>query len=241
MNIDELCSFYCLNSKVERSESIKESYKKVDISCNFYEGVNKNDPYIVQLEKRYFNCVYCMYGHMNMIHDFYYNTDKQYGIFSEDDIYIHINFKKYLENIIVDFERLNLDVLLLSYLTNFKITEEFIDFKLKNENMRSNENFQYNYHNFPDNLWGSQMYLLSRKHAKFLLDKYYDGIAYTELYDKCEGLPPLSADWTITKDGNRALIFPLLAIEKPCNYEHYGQNYLHNYTYLNFFVENEYV
>jgi len=28
-----------------------------------------------------------------------------------------------------------------------------------------------------------------------------------------EGGKPFSADWTITKDGNRALIFPMLAVE----------------------------
>jgi len=240
-NIDDICSFYCLNGRLDRREYIRETFNKLDISCNFYEGVNKNDPTIIKLVEKYHNCIYCMYGHLNMIYDFYYNTDKQFGIFCEDDIYIHKNFNKYLQNIIIDFDILKLDVLLLGYLTCFEIKEEFVDFQLKNDNVTSNINFPYNYHNFPEHLWGTQMYLLSRKQAKFLLDKYYDGIAYIEQSEKNNNLPPLSADWTITKDGNRALLYPLLVIEKPCQYEDYGQHYTHNYANLNFYKEEDFV
>ena len=82
-----------------------------------------------------------------------------------------------------------------------------------------------------------KMYVNWTNIVPVLLDKYYDGIAYMEKADKDTDMPPLSADWTLTKDGNRALLYPLLVIEKPGNYGDYGQNNIHNFPYLKFYIE----
>jgi hypothetical protein len=52
---------------------------------------------------------------------------------------------------------------------------------------------------------GSQMYMISRKYAREVLDTYT--LAWTHLGK------PFAADWTITKSGNRAMIYPMLGLE----------------------------
>lgn len=234
--MDDICSFYCLNGNSARESHIKETFKNIDISCNFYKGVDKNDPMIIKLVEKYSICIYCMYGHVNMIHDFYYNTNKPYGIFCEDDILIHKNLKNYLPNIFNDFEALKLDILLLGYLTNFSIREHYIGFDLKS-NISTSMESPYKYHNYPFELWGAQMYLISRKYAKVILDNYYDVIAYMKKSEQDESLPPLSSDWTITKNGNRALLFPMLAFEK---YQP-EKCCTNNFAYKNFYIEGEFL
>jgi hypothetical protein len=95
----------------------------------------------------------------------------------------------------------------------------------------------YQYHHYPFDLWGTQMYVLSRKYAKNVIDTYSDIFAYAEKAEIDKTMHPLSADWTITKNGNRALLFPMLAFEKfqpdKCR--------TNNYAYNNFYVEGEYV
>ena len=53
------------------------------------------------------------------------------------------------------------------------------------------------------------MYILNRKHAKYLIDKYYKNYA--------DENSDFIADIIITKDGNRALISPVLAVEEKIN------------------------
>lgn len=235
MTVEDICSFYCLNGNPAREPDIKQTFQNLDISCNFYKGVDKNDPVIIELAQNN-RAIYCMYGHINMIHDFYYNTDKPYAIICEDDIVIHKNLKNYLTNIIHDFEALELDILLLGYLTNFPIHEKYIGFDLKSNNQH-NMGHPYKYHNYPFELWGTQMYLLSRKYAKFVLDNYSHPLAYMKRTENDKTLPPLSSDWTITKNGNRALLFPMLAFEKyqddKCS--------TNNYAYTHFYIEAEFV
>jgi GR25 family glycosyltransferase involved in LPS biosynthesis len=205
-----------------------ERFEKINIKCNFYDGVNHDDETIKILVNKYNESIYCMYGHMNMIHNFYYNTTKSYGIFCEDDIVIHKDFKNKFIDIITNFENLKLDVLLLGYLSTFNLSNSY-------------KNKTTNYYEYPDNLWGTQMYMLSRTSAKAILDIYYNGISYIEK-SLNNNLPPLSADWTITKYGNRALYFPLLVIENDDKiYNDHGQYYLHHYTFVNNYIEGDYI
>ena len=160
-------------------------------------------------------CWCCMLGHIDMIKNFYDNSEEEFGIFCEDDVYIHKDFKLMLPNIIEDFKLMNLDVLLLGYLIPFEIKSYYQNFELK-----------YTYHNYPNDLWGSQMFMFSKKHAKYLLDKFNIEYAVKSLNDNT--IQPFSSDWTITKEGNRALIYPMLAVEmadKKCG--HYGQDTFH--------------
>jgi GR25 family glycosyltransferase involved in LPS biosynthesis len=235
MNINNSIEFYCLNyNNPERKESMINRFKKLDMSCYFYHGVDKDDTRVKHLTLDS-NASSCMYGHLDMIHHFYHTSNKPYGIFCEDDILIHKDFKKFLPQIIEEFEALQLDVLLLGYLVIENINTNFIDVKLKKNIIFENEN--YYIYTFPNEIWGAQMYLLSRENAKKLLDKYYVGYAEKTLYDK--KLTPFSSDWTITKDGNRALVYPILVIENnEKKYNQEGQCNLHYSCYLNHYKEN---
>ena len=62
------------------------------------------------------------------------------------------------------------------------------------------------------------MYILSRKYAKFIIDKYYNNFADKTLYDDAT---IFTSDNIITKDGNRALLSPMLAVEEKKNQNEY--------------------
>lgn len=239
--INELCAVYCLSyNNQERKLSMENRFKELNINATIYEGVNFNDPRIFgrildDNTKRVWSFTY---GHFDMIEKFYNNTDKEYGIFCEDDILIHKNLSKDITNIIEKFKIMNLDLLLLGYIldcTNVKdnnIQDYYQGFDIK----ASFDNSIYKYYNYPDNLWGAQMYMITRKQAKFLLDKYIYGYADKSLIDK--NMTPFSIDWTATKDGRRASIYPMYAIENGkthynnCdNQEKYHQgSFLSNYN-----------
>ena len=72
------------------------------------------------------------------------------------------------------------------------------------------------------------MYLISRSYAKFLLNKYTLEFAVSNLND-----PPYNPDWIITKNGNRAIIHPLIAVEEgDTKTDHSGQNDFHRSCFL---------
>ena len=221
---------YCLNYNNEtRRIKMEKIFNELGMDCFFYNGVDFSDERI----NKYNNiicdhtkkCWSCMYGHLDMIHKFYYNTDKEIGIFCEDDIYIHKDFKKHINDIINNFNELKIDVLLLGYLLPFKLDPsiQYWGFDKKNLNI-DNNSFQY--YNYPNDVWGTQMYMLNRTYAKYLLDKYSND--YAILTTKNSELTSFSADWSITKDGNRALIQPMLAVEdNKITYDHHGQMDFH--------------
>lgn len=201
--MDDLIYFSCLNyNNVDRKTAMEERFKQLNITCTMYKGVNPEE------DKRFISLpshankrvISCMYGHLDMIHAFYYTTDKKYGIFCEDDIYLHKDFSARLFDIIHnDMDEMKIDILLLGYLFPSKI-----------DNIEKNTK-PYNYYHYGDDLWGAQMYLLTREYAKFVLDKYSESYLEKTLIDST--LTPFSADWTITKNGKRFMVYPMLAVE----------------------------
>lgn len=232
---------YCLSfNNLRRMTEMENRFKQLDIKCSFYDGVDSNDPRIFNNNKNSVVWSYTL-GHLDMIRNFYDNSEKEFGIFCEDDIFIHKDFNKLIPNIIEDFKLMELDVLLLGYLIPFKITSQYNGFELKNKNNNdSNNNLKYVYHNYPNDLWGAQMYMLTKKHAKYLLDKYTVEYAIRTLTDNT--LQPFSSDWTITKEGNKGLIYPMLAVEtadKKCG--HYGQDTFHENCKIMNYDPNMYI
>jgi len=221
--------FYCLNYNNEkRKKDMQRRFGTLKINCDFFPGVDFADERISRFSeliddatKRVWSC---MYGHLDMIHDFYYNTKKDFGIFCEDDIFLHKNLNNYWPRICLDFSCLKLDVLLLGYLlqTNPNDSEDFTMKRLYISNS------PFTYYSFPDYVWGTQMYMLSREHAKYLLDKYGTGSGYAERTILDKSLVPFSADWTLTKEGNRAIITPIVVVEdNDTTYENDGQFHFH--------------
>uniref|UniRef100_A0A6C0DJD3 Glycosyl transferase family 25 domain-containing protein n=1 Tax=viral metagenome TaxID=1070528 RepID=A0A6C0DJD3_9ZZZZ len=238
--------FFCLNyNNDERKINMKMRFAQLDIECTFMPGVDFTDNRISNYHeildngtKRVWSC---MYGHLDMIHMFYCNTNKEYGIFCEDDIFIHKNIKNYLPRICFDFNALNLDVLLLGYLLQDRVSNLPPNFQKEFPIKFLNDNKSpFIYHSFPEYLWGAQMYMLSRKHAKFLLDKYMKG--YSELTIQNKDIVPFSADWTLTKDGNRALISPILVVEdNSSSYDDIGQKSFHKQCFDSHYEDDLFV
>jgi GR25 family glycosyltransferase involved in LPS biosynthesis len=195
--------FYCLSYNGYGKISMQNIFNKMGIEATFYSGVSFNDRRLHKLEEGLKRIWSTCYGHLDMIRTFY-ESDKEYGIFCEDDIIIRNDFIKNLPDIIADFNKLDLDILMLGYLCENKI-DEYSNFPT----LLVKEPFKYLH--YPDDLWGTQMYMISKAQALKILSKYYYGYAEKTLIDR--SLTPFSADWTITKEGKRALIYPLIAIE----------------------------
>jgi GR25 family glycosyltransferase involved in LPS biosynthesis len=230
--INEKCEFYCLcyNNPV-RYKSMKERFGKVGLDLNVFEGVDISDPRIANQpidigQKRLWSITY---GHIEMLRLFL-NTDKKYGFFCEDDIYLRKDFADELPNIMNEFEIMNLDFLLLGHMTNFKIEWWMSQYPLK---VIMDER-PYRYHSYPDMHWGAHLYMVTRKHAQALIDKFGNGYADATLTDS--SIPSFSPDWTVTKQGNRALMYPMMAIEDSIgDYGHAGQTEYHkSSTRLNY-------
>jgi GR25 family glycosyltransferase involved in LPS biosynthesis len=230
MTISE-CEFYCLshNNPIKKKR-MEERFQELNIDCLFYDGLNKDDIRIngYNINKFLKRKWSITYSHLDIIKQFYINSDKKYAVICEDDICIHRNIKYILNKITSDFNILNLDILLLGYMLPYKIDNEHIsmNYKLKaNINVKSS----FKYHEYPEYLSGCQMYMISRNYAHYLLTTYYHVYASVKLNK------PFLSEKIIIKDGNRALIYPMLAVEDEhqddlyhqlCHNVHFNENYI---------------
>jgi len=219
----ENISFYCINFlDKNRKEKMINRFNFFELSLQFVPPVYQSDARLpqkddgIECDRRTWSI---MLQHMDSISDFYNNSNNEYAIICEDDILLHKDFVSYLPNIIIDFEELKLDILLLGYLLNISADA----LSTSSEFSLIQKNKKYSYYALPYHLWGSQMYLINRKHAKFLLDKYTIVYAITNI-----NTSPYNPDWTITKDRHHLLIYPMLALEEGgTKTDHIGQNEFH--------------
>jgi hypothetical protein len=202
---------YKNNERKERM--IKRFSSLLFNNINFVKEVNVDDDRIVcfshlenydKIEKRTWSI---MIQHLDSIKDFYDNNNDNYCIICEDDIFISKDLNYKITDIIKDFDSLSLDILMLGYLLPFKIEKNSSHFPV----LLTNKENSYNIHKYPQDIWGTQMYMITKKYAKFLLEKFTNLYAYYNL-DK-----PYNPDWIITKNGKRALINPMFAVEEGVN------------------------
>lgn len=222
--------FYVINFKDDaRKERMVSRFDQLGIELHFVNPVYENDPRM-ENTPLYKRTSAIMLQHLDSIRDFYENTSEKHCIVCEDDIHISKHLHEHLPQIIQDFDTLELDLLLLGYLYRYGVQGNS-HFSL----LKQNEN--YTYHWYPDEIWGSQMYLISRKHAETLLNKYTIEFAVEQL-EKVHYNP----DWTITKFGKRALISPMLAVEEGDNKSNNeGQNEFHRTCHLNNYNPNVHI
>ena len=237
--MNETYKIYCLSyDNPVRLSDMQRRFSTIGASCSFYEGVPFTDHRLTDRNltdpiKRQWSFTY---GHFDMINKFYNDSDAEFGIFCEDDILIDRKLLDYLPEIISDFRSMDIDVLLLGYLIPFAIDSSTPNFTIR----KSNHDTQLSYYDYPEDLWGAQMYMISREYAKVLIDKYSNGYADQTLVDS--SLTHFSADWTITKDGRRAVVYPLLSIEDgKTNYSHEGQARYHAQCYSANFDESRFI
>lgn len=223
----ESCQFYCLSyNNKEKRNSMKKRFDSLNIKCRFYTGVDPNNDdrfkgyKLNKIQLRQWSCTY---GHLDIINDFFYNSDKPFAIICEDDICIHKDIKTLLHFIISDFNLLRLDILLLSYLLPYRIGSSHISngFSYKTT---IPEDSSFSYHNFPNYISGTQMYIITRNYASKLLDKYYDD--YAGIRDNA-----FLSDKVLFGTQNRALLYPMLAVENE-NQEDLYHKLCHNIHFI---------
>ena len=226
-----MVGFYCLSHKNEkRRECILKMFASQNLEPVFYDGVDASDPRIRDrgLDTNTERCWSIMYGHLDMLRLFL-DSDHSHAVFCEDDILIRKDFAQNLQNIVRDFVEMRLDVLLLGCLCSNRDFRQFTNFP-RRHTIHSSAFEYYAYDSNPESaVWGTQMYMLHRGQAKYLLDKYSRGY---------NGLVPFSADWTITKEGEKALIYPLVAIENcSVDYDDAGQDHCRKKCYSIFYSD----
>jgi hypothetical protein len=211
---------------------MKERFGKEDICLEFAHPVENNDSRILAAPQPHRRDWAIMFNHLDMIKGFY-ESDAKYGIFCEDDILIRRDFKKYLPEILATYERLGLEILLLGYLLDYKPVQILCS------NLYSLLDVTFTYHSYHDETWGSQMYLLNRATAEKFLRKYTTDYAVASLTDS--SVKSFSPDWTLTKYGRRAAIYPMMAVEEGIvSSTHQGQSDYHRNCYRAQFDPNAY-
>ena len=157
-------------------------------------------------------------------------TPHDHAIICEDDIHISSTFAEKLPSILHDFKEMKLDIMMLGYILTFHIdmNSGFHQgyFPYVNDKNNQSDISSHTYHSFPDDIWGSQMYLVSRSYARHLLDTYDCVDENMEMLTSLTYNP----DWIITKPKKhkRALIYPMVALEEKNDG---GQNYNYEKQY----------
>ena len=232
----------CYNNPI-REQEIKEQFKQVGLLSTQYvifPGVGPTDSRLcdydcsfIQMTPQLSRVWSITYGHLDMIQMFLQSND-EYGIMCEDDLVIHREFSTKIPGVAEFMKTSETNLVMLSYLMACPTVSGIPDY----------HEIQPHYFTYPDDLWGTQMYMVSRFGAKQILDKYASNPMYPiDTYDTY----PFGADWTITKCPflERALISPMLAIEDgKRSYEHYGhpgQYSFHNKTFHENYIENEFI
>ena len=222
--------FYVINFKDDaRKQRMISRFDQIGFDLHFVNPVSETDPRLQNMPL-YKRTSSIMLQHLDSIRNFYENTSAKHCIVCEDDIHVSKYLHEHLPRIIQDFEALDLDLLMLGYLYPYGVYGN-PHFPL----IKTNEN--YSYHGYPDDIWGSQMYLISRKHARFLLDKFTIEFAIEQI-EKV----PYNPDWTITKNGKRALISPMIAVEEgEDKSNHTGQTEFHRSCHVGIYNSNVHI
>jgi hypothetical protein len=232
-NLLKLPKIYCVNFLDEdRRSKMETRFDRLNIPVNFIKPVFKSDlrlsiDGVQEDSKRTYSI---MLQHIDSVQDFLNTTDEseKYCIVCEDDVLLSKRFLEKLLGICETFLDLDLDVLLLGYLSPDKVLDSEL-FPL----IKSDQDFVYRgYHS---DLWGSQMYMVSREYAKRLIETFQPNYIL-----RTDSLP-YNPDWTITKCGKRALLSPMLAVEEgEVKNECYEQMSFHQRCFETNFVEGEF-
>jgi len=205
---------YCLTYRnPERRAKMAERFATAGMEFSFCESPDALDPEYAPpldiLEKAELLDTWkakawsCMSGHYKIIEQIAV-SNSDVAIVCEDDILIRRDFVQVLPGVVANFKSYNLDMLLLGYLSTdapavagYALPEALPVF---------------GYYRYHEHIWGTQMYMISKKHAQFLLTHYGSEYAVASLLNP--ELTPWAADHIITKTGNRALLSPQLAVEQ---------------------------
>jgi GR25 family glycosyltransferase involved in LPS biosynthesis len=237
MNIQDYCEAYVVSyNSPKRAAEMTARFEKIGLKLNVHTGVQMDDPRLqfsdVLHAKRLASV---FYGHLDNIAEFY-KTGKPYGLFCEDDVHIHKDLGKELPIIMGEFNAMQLDILLLGYMTTNTIEWWQTGYPLVYDGAPA----KYRYHRYPQDQWGIHLFMISRSYAKTLLDVY--GPDYASRAHSDPSLVCCNPDWTLSKyTQRRALRYPMMAVEDgKGEYEHYGQGEFHRESHRRNYREGEF-
>jgi hypothetical protein len=219
----------------ERKSRMDERFKKNGLYAHYVKPVCNTDPRISaydinDFEKRVWSI---FFQHIDSWRQFYEETNADYCIVCEDDIYISNRLKKQIPEVIQLFKEKSLDILLLSYLWQYNgFDDNFFPVLCSNKpdeepNENSDKPDEWRYfelRGYPDDLWGAHMYMVSREHVGRMLERYTPEYAFNCI----ETGNHFNPDWQFTKWGNRAILSPMIGVEEGnVKTDHQGQINFH--------------
>jgi len=207
----------------ERKTRMIDRFKTIGLYLHFVKPVTQEDTRLEQVV--YKRTCSIMLQHLDSLRHFYENTSAEHCIVCEDDIHISKYLNADLPELLRNFNEMELDLLLMGYLWPHSIEYNW-HFPVHRENITERG---YKFCGYPDDLWGSQMYMVSRKYAKYILDNFDINVCI-------ENGPsyPYNPDWIITKNGKRAIVSPMIAVEEgDTKSDHHGQNEFHRQCHSN--------
>src|SRR3990172_1588439 len=204
--------FYAISyNNPERAARMTARFARVGLPLTFVSPVGPDDPRIpADLDRGSATIWAIMWSHLAMYRAFMESDENvKYGVFCEDDIHIRRDLPRLMPILKGAYESYNLDVLLLGYLLPYPPVE----IRLSGGFSPVPDVPQLSFVHYHDEVWGTQMYLMSKQNIHGLLDYY------TEDYSRRSrnpgsGCAPFSADWTLSKRGRRALVYPMMAVEE---------------------------
>jgi GR25 family glycosyltransferase involved in LPS biosynthesis len=238
-NLQDMCECYTVAyNSPERAAKMTERFSNIGLNLNIHKGVQMDDPRLSfaredDIPAKRLASVF--YGHLDNISKFY-ETGKPYGLFCEDDVHIHKDLGKELPIIMGEFNAMQLDILLLGYMTTKTIEWWQHGYPL----VYDGKTAPYRYHRYPQDQWGIHLFMISRSYAKTLLDVY--GPDYAARAYKNPNMICCNPDWTLSKyTQNRALRYPMMAVEDGKGfYDHHGQGEFHRESHRKNYREGEF-
>lgn len=221
----------------ERAAQMTERFANIGLPLNVHIGVQMDDSRLQfagdDMSAKRLASVF--YGHLDNIANFY-KTGKPFGLFCEDDVHIHKDLGKELPIMMGEFNAMQLDILLLGYMTTKTIEWWQQGYPLVYDGAHA----PYRYHRYPQDQWGIHLFMISRSYAKTLLEVYgpdYAAKSYKDVKMTC-----CNPDWTLSKHtSKRALRYPMLAVEDgKGNYDHHGQGEFHRESHRINYREEEF-
>lgn len=230
--------FYCLSvPDSERYNRMKMRFEHESIDATFVPVLAEIDTRLNGLKGA--SAISIAFGHLDMMRTFL-DSDNEYAIFCEDDLHLRRGIREYIPELLMKFKRNKLEILLMSYLfpKQIRTINFYHDTSFEGQlNVPIDENILMFRH--IDRLWGSQMYMLNRTKAKYLLETYTEDYNIKAKSDPT--LKPFSVDYLFTKDGVRAAIYPMMGVEESYTINHSVQNTYHSESHTEHYSEARYI
>lgn len=237
--LQDICEAYTVAyNSPERASQMTDRFAKIGLKLNVHTGVQMDDDRLAfadnDIPAKRLASVF--YGHLDNIAKFY-ETGKPYGLFCEDDVYLHKDLGKELPIMMGEFNAMQLDILLLGYMTTKTIEWWQHGYSLVYDGGAA----PYRYHRYPQDQWGIHLFMISRSYAKKLMNAF--GPDYAAKAYKDPSMTCCNPDWTLSKHtANRALRYPMMAVEDgKGNYSHHGQGEFHRESHRKNYVEGDFL